>query len=272
MKRIATAFTFLVTVLTAGSAAQAQDQISEKDYILGNVYLTLWHEFGHALVSEFELPVVGKEEDAVDAYSIIATIDLLESEDTTEAEAEQLDSYLIVTADAWAAMAETADLEDESTYAGSHSLDQQRYFRHLCFMYGADAEFYEPVLEDFGVDLELMEDCEFEFGTSYDSWSQLLSFGAYREEGAEPDNEVNIIISAPENQSEKRYADWLKNWSWLQAFEDKVEGELDFDEPIDVVFENCGEPNAFWDPEERKVSMCYEFFDEFAGFHTGWDQ
>jgi len=44
------------------------EQLEEaKSFALGNTIFFLFHESGHMLVSEFDLPVLGKEEDAVDA-------------------------------------------------------------------------------------------------------------------------------------------------------------------------------------------------------------
>lgn len=39
---------------------------------------------------------------------------------------------------------------------------------------------------------------------------------------------------------------------------------LSLPEEIDVVVENCGEPNAFYDPNYREIIMCVEFADYLA--------
>jgi len=44
------------------------------EFVAGNMLFVLNHELGHALVSEMGLPVLGKEEDAVDAFAVLAML------------------------------------------------------------------------------------------------------------------------------------------------------------------------------------------------------
>src|SRR4051794_18952585 len=46
---------------------QQRDRLIE--FIIGNTLFTLTHELGHAVISEFQLPVIGREEDAADAFA-----------------------------------------------------------------------------------------------------------------------------------------------------------------------------------------------------------
>ena len=60
----------------SGLSEKQIDKVVE--FMVGNALFFLFHETGHMLVSEFELPVLGKEEDAVDTLSSLL---LLEAED-----------------------------------------------------------------------------------------------------------------------------------------------------------------------------------------------
>jgi hypothetical protein len=51
---------------------QQQERVVE--FVVGNALFTLGHELGHAVVSEFNLPVLGREEDAVDAFATFALL------------------------------------------------------------------------------------------------------------------------------------------------------------------------------------------------------
>src|SRR3954453_16695765 len=51
---------------------QQRDQLIE--FIIGNTLFTLTHELGHAVISEFQLPVIGREEDAADAFATLALL------------------------------------------------------------------------------------------------------------------------------------------------------------------------------------------------------
>jgi hypothetical protein len=39
------------------------------EFVAGNMLFVLIHEFGHATISEFEIPVLGKDEDAADSFA-----------------------------------------------------------------------------------------------------------------------------------------------------------------------------------------------------------
>src|SRR3546814_15326340 len=70
-----------LAVMLALGAATAADAKGRKDrdalpddlavFVLGNTIFTLFHELGHALVDKLEIPVLGREEDAVDALAVL---------------------------------------------------------------------------------------------------------------------------------------------------------------------------------------------------------
>ena len=57
-----------------GAAQPAADRLGQ--LLLGNYVFILFHEIGHALIHELNLPVVGVEEDAVDEFAAIALISM----------------------------------------------------------------------------------------------------------------------------------------------------------------------------------------------------
>ena len=87
----------------------------------------LAHEFAHALIHNFELPVLGREEDAADG---IATVVLLK--------AEEGGLYAIDAAEFWEAFSGRQDPPDLAEYADNHSFDRQRADNILCWVAGSD--------------------------------------------------------------------------------------------------------------------------------------
>ena len=56
------------------------EQIKDSaEFVTGNVLFVLAHETGHALISEFGLPVLGREEDAADSLAAIVAIKMANS-------------------------------------------------------------------------------------------------------------------------------------------------------------------------------------------------
>ncbi|HEV7670390.1 MAG TPA: DUF4344 domain-containing metallopeptidase [Thermoanaerobaculia bacterium] len=125
---------------------------------------TFYHELGHALIDIYDLPVTGREEDAVDQ---LATVMLLETWDGE-------DSELAMTASAEWFDSSAADREDDPDMADEHALDEQRYYNLLCWTYGSDPEYFADQLEDWQLPEERAERCEEEYQKMSRSWDTLL--------------------------------------------------------------------------------------------------
>lgn len=123
-----------------------------------------YHELGHALIDMLDLPVTGREEDAVDQ---LATIVLL------EAGAEGRD----------AALSGAEWFQSNSRRTGSrapfwdeHSLDQQRYFNILCWVYGSDTTAHRALLgRDWGLPAARAERCPAEYDRMSRAWNLMLA-------------------------------------------------------------------------------------------------
>jgi hypothetical protein len=104
------------------------DQATLDTRIKSTVLFVLFHEFGHALIHLFDLPITGREEDAVDQ---LATFILAEK--TPEA-AYSAAEFFRQTGD-WGDM---GIFRRPHNFADEHSLDEQRFFNILCWTYGAN--------------------------------------------------------------------------------------------------------------------------------------
>jgi hypothetical protein len=92
------------------------------------------HEFGHALIANYELPVLGKEEDAADAISTIVLL-------TVPHGAE----YAASAAAFWATFSGRQEPPAIVEYADTHSLDLQRAFDILCWIAGSSEKSFQEV-------------------------------------------------------------------------------------------------------------------------------
>jgi hypothetical protein len=97
----------------------------------------LAHEFAHALIHNFELPVLGREEDAADG---ISTVVLLKAEEGA--------LYAIDAAEFWEAFSGRQDPPDLAEYADNHSFDRQRADNILCWVAGSNEGILEAFLEN----------------------------------------------------------------------------------------------------------------------------
>ncbi|MEJ2765156.1 DUF4344 domain-containing metallopeptidase [Photobacterium sp. MCCC 1A19761] len=100
---------------------------------------TLLHEAGHAYVADQNIPVLGKEEDAVDNFATLMMIRYVDGGDDAAISAANMFAY---------ESNDRTDFYDFGEYIDEHSFDLQRYFSTLCLVYGSDPKQYAKLLDE----------------------------------------------------------------------------------------------------------------------------
>ena len=145
-------------------AKYAETGVTPKQATSDALMHTLFHELGHALVAMFDLPVVGKEEDAVDSLANVLLIEFYEQGQET----------VLSAADLFDLESEDKDGFEEADFWDEHSLDSQRYYSSLCHVYGSDPESYESILENTDISDDRAELCIEEYEAASRNWFKLL--------------------------------------------------------------------------------------------------
>ena len=153
---------------------KVKDKAKLDDVVRGAVASTFFHELGHALVDAWQIPITGKEEDAVDQLSTLVLIDR-----TEEGEQMALDGALSFKLYA------DQDKGLEKIYWDEHSLDEQRFYDTICLVYGHDPEKYAYLVKDGTLPEERAELCREDFPKIERSWRKLLSPYFKKSPGAE---------------------------------------------------------------------------------------
>lgn len=241
---------------TAASATDDlnEDEIAEvEDFVIGNAVFVLMHEAGHMLISEFGLPVLGREEDAVDALS---TLIMLEAKD------HQFDDALVDASDGWFLWAAAAaEAGEEMSFWDEHSIEEQRAYAIVCMMIGQDPEQFADLAALDDVPEERRESCIYEYQQTAASWYMVLE---PHMRDAEEETVVDIRYDEVSDTQLKPYEELVREADLLGLVKRLIADEFLLDEGITFHATACGEPNAFWDPEVRTLTFCYEL----AQFHA----
>ena len=128
-----------------------------------SVLFMFYHEVGHALVHLFSLPITGREEDAVD--QLAAWVLLEAGPDGRDAALQGALTFL-----------------DGSTTRGratpswdTHSLDRQRYYNLVCWIYGSNPAAHSELLRGgWGLPRARAQSCEYEYQRLRSAWEELL--------------------------------------------------------------------------------------------------
>lgn len=220
-------------------------------YVLGSATFILYHEFGHAMVSEFNLPVLGKQEDAVDAFATIFMV--------ADEEDEALDAMVEEAAAAWFDQAQNNEDAGRLYDYGPHSVESQRGYQILCLLVGSDPESWKDVADEYELPADRQQNCPNEYERTSAAWDTMLAGNELdSEEG--PSAEVTVVW----DKAEDRFA-MIANVLYASGLGDAIASQIEesfrLTGPITLQFTNCGTPNAWWIPNERTVRFCYDWAD-----------
>ena len=154
------------TELFFADAETDEDAEIAGEAVAGATLFVLFHELGHALIDQWDLPITGREEDAVDQ---LATIILLEGgEEGQTAALNGADSF-------WGEESEEGEEEGEHSFWDEHSLGEQRYYNIVCWSYGSDPEGLSDLVGEDWLPEERAVQCPDEYARMAKAWDTLLS-------------------------------------------------------------------------------------------------
>lgn len=218
-------------------------------FVAGNVLFALYHEGGHMLVSELNLPVPDQEEDAIDD---LATVTMLSVKDA------DMDLWLSNAMIGWFLIADgtAATLP----FYTEHNLDLQRAYRMLCLMAGTDEGSFGQLATDLGLPTERRTGCANASQEAWQSWQQAI--GSRLRDSDKPAGKISIYYRRvpPDLASMEIF---LKESGLLELVAQNFDTLYALPDKVTFTARPCGEGNAYWDPGKRELTLCYELM---AGF------
>ncbi|HLO86748.1 MAG TPA: DUF4344 domain-containing metallopeptidase [Nostocaceae cyanobacterium] len=141
---------------------QVADEIAQR--VAGTIIFSLFHELGHLLIGELDLPVIGKEEDAVDEFSTLLLSELGQ-EKANLAAALQF---------AVAGNQEMTIANQSLHFWEEHSLSMQRFYSLICLVYGKDYQKYASLVKEVGIPEIRQKKCQIDYNRKRKAWHTLL--------------------------------------------------------------------------------------------------
>jgi hypothetical protein len=257
-RNLAGAFAALALSLCAVSAFAASpkltdDQLAEvMDFTMHDATFTLFHESGHLLIHELDLPVLGKEEDAADAAGVLEMFKSITDKDEAY-------NALNDVADYWTYSSNSMTDEDFSfnvnTY-DDHSLDVQRANNMVCLMVGQDQDEFADTAQAFEFDDDMIDQCLADYEQADHSWTKVLAPYIAKSPGPV----IKVTYEAAGKY--QKFADELKKRGILENIGTTLSTNFALPRPITMTAKTCDEPNAFYDEETHSITYCYELADD----------
>lgn len=138
--------------------------LSAKAATMDALMHTIFHELAHALIFQYELPVLGKEEDAADGLASVLLIEYL----------DEGQEVLITAADLFDLESQDIAEYQAEDYWDEHSLDIQRYYSSMCHVYGSSPKDYKQIKTDEKFSDEKAENCIDDYEILVNSWLIVL--------------------------------------------------------------------------------------------------
>lgn len=250
---IAAAFLASVSFQSVAQELTNAQRNAAVEFVLNNTRHTMLHEIGHLFVDQLDLPVLGREEDAVDT---MATIVMLETGTNSDVVALQ------DTIDGWLYSETTRPARGyfNSDFYGAHSLDIQRSFAIGCLMVGSNYVRHTSYATRISLPIDRQQSCAEDYRIAERGWNQVL------EPHRRAPGEDTATISVDYRDSYGAFDDTealLRQAQVLETYADWVSKNFVLPNRVTMTAEACGEVNAFYDPNERQVILCYEWVDFF---------
>jgi hypothetical protein len=223
------------------------------EFVAGNMLFVLTHELSHALIAEMDLYVLGREEDAADAFAVTRMLDV-----GTEVSA----NVLVQAATGWFLSDKRNRARGiELTFYDEHGLDQQRAYQIVCLMVGSNRDKFAQAAEKAKLPKSRQQTCEDDFGVASSSWSAALK--PHLRGADQPKQKVDAVYGAANGPVEV-IAQTFRTIRLLEMVANFAAERYLWPRPITLEMLSCAQPNAHWDLSAGKILICYELAQDFA--------
>jgi len=241
----------------------------------------IFHEIGHLIVDEFNVPIFNNEEDVADsfmAWSLIQIPDEYASYEDYEYYAEEPHKVIKGISDYYYYLTllgrDTSEVYGKDSEYAIHSTDNKRFFNIACFMKGSNPEVFNTYITKRGFDYILEDQCDYNYWQMSDAWWDVFKGSAQGEE-------YEFWEVYVENYVQKIFLDFQDtNVTIHQYFEEyakptilyflqNVIAQVKLQEDYILSFEYCGgDINAYYISSQNKILFCYELVEEFMTVKT----
>jgi hypothetical protein len=228
------------------------------EFVTGNVLFILGHETGHALISVFELPVLGREEDAADALASVIALKMGNA---------FADRVIVNAAKGWF----LSDQRDKkkgvpTLFYDEHGLDVQRAYNIVCLMVGGAKDKFTEFAQEVKLPKARQNTCQFDYSNAEWSWEESLKPHKRKPE----DPKTTIEVSYGPTTEFATIAELARKLQILETVAEWLSEDFVWTKPISIEMKECGKADARWLPGPKKIYVCYEIIRELIQLHRNF--
>ena len=228
------------------------------EFVVGNLIFATVHEVGHMLISEMGLPVLGREEDAVDAFAVLTGLKLASAFS---------DRVLTQSARGWFLSDRRSQKQHvKMVFYGEHGLDRQRAYNIVCLMVGGDSKKFSALADMTKMPEDRQSSCQSDFSNASWSWEKVLAPHIRKADQAK----TSINVAYADAAKYETYARGFRQIRLLEGLAEFLSDRFVWRGPISLEMTACGEPAARWDLSARKIIVCYELAVDFGDLYRDY--
>jgi hypothetical protein len=262
------AATFQTRIEAAAEALQSnprlkglnqQQRVERVDFIVGNTLVLLLHEIGHVLINQFQLPVLGREEDAADTYAALTMLRVGTSFTVHS---------LADAAKGWFFNARRdQEIGDKPLYYDEHNVSAQRAYQIVCLMVGSDPEKFKSLADEAKMPADRQQTCQRDYRKASAAWDAVIT--PHLRQPGQPETKINVVYGDGKG-SYDRLAALFRSLRFLETVAEVAQEHLLWPHPWTLAMESCGRPGSDYDTDTRTVTMCYEQAFDFAQLYIAY--
>lgn len=257
---------------------QADQPVSPQDayaaqVIMGTTFGVFFHEFAHALIGETKLPATGPEEDTADGFSQYLLASMANESEGPEHEREFLFGIARNASLLWYHSARNNEQRgNQHPWQDEHAPDIKRFRNSFCILYGSNPQRYEQLANRIGLEERTRARCLHDYPKRYQAWETILKTVS-RNLGPDlpgdlpanaPGGKVVLTIQPGKSQIAQVVVGALQHNNTMATILDAFSQIFVWPRDLHVEFRDCERINAWYDPGEGKITMCYSAIEYFS--------
>jgi hypothetical protein len=236
-----------------------QQRVERVDFVVGNTLVLLLHEIGHVLVAQFQLPVLGREEDAADTYAALTMLRVGTSF-TVHSLADAAKGWFF---DA----RRDQEIGDKPLYYDEHNVSAQRAYQIVCLMVGSDPEKFKSLADQAKMPEERQNTCKRDYKKASEAWRAVLA--PHLRQPGQPETKINVVYGDGKGNYD-RLAALFRSIRFLETVAEHAQETYLWPYPWTLAMETCGRPGSDYDTDTRTVTMCYEQAFDFVQLYSAY--
>ncbi|MEM6622210.1 MAG: DUF4344 domain-containing metallopeptidase [Pseudomonadota bacterium] len=241
--------------------------------LLGTTLGVFFHEFGHALIGETGLPATGPEEDVADGFSAFILSGAPLREDLNAEEREIVAGLVRYSALLWYySGVQKKQAGQEQPWQSEHAPDLKRFRNAFCIIFASKPELYLQLADRVGFKDRTRQRCQMEYDKRKRAWDLILqtvsrdlgpdSPGAYASDA--PGGRILLDFQPANSAVGNKVIQLLNTTGILRDAVAGMERYVVWPRDVKVTFRECEQINAWYDPNNQEVVMCYGLVDYFG--------